>query len=336
MNLDMDLYDTLQQERITPPPAAATLEGTRQLLGTECRRAGRARRSRHPAMRWAVPLAGVTFLAGAGAAAWAITWTDPTTSTTFECGNDTYIPVESGNPIADCHNALAKLEPVVPQLEGWITASGLVAVLPVGDAPPVGSTRLPAGFSVNRSVLYVGDVLGDEAQPMATTCTTTDSAAAYARSQLELADLAGWDVQVRPTTGTSGAPLGSTTSSRRASGLRTQGGDGGSCTGYTGYLDPTSRTAYLLPVPLSAAGSVDVQLDERLRTQLVSGASPACDTSAQAAALVRNDASELGIATADYSVSVAGGVGTSSHSCALVTIDPGGSIQATIWQVPPA
>jgi hypothetical protein len=293
----MDLYDTLQQARTTLEPTV--LDHTRRLLETECRGSARARvtgRSR----RWAVPLAAATFLAGAGAAAWAVTRSDPTTATTIECGTDTFIPVQSGDPVVDCRNALAREETSVPPLEGWITPGGLVAVLPKGVAPPTGSTPLPSAFAVDSSVLYVSDVLGDEAQPIATTCTTSNAAVAFARSQLALAGLVGWVVQVQPSTG-----------------------QGGPCAGYSGYLDASSHTVVLTPMPVSSPNSVDVRLDERLRTH-------------QAATLVRSDANELGLAPADYSVNVASTIGENQTTCALVTIDPVGSIQATIWQVPQA
>jgi hypothetical protein len=109
-------------------------------------------------------------------------------------------------------------------------------------------------------------------------------------------------------------------------------GQGGPCAGYSGYLDASSHTAVLTPMPVSSPNSVDVRLDERLRTQLVSGRSHSCDSTAQAATLVRSDANELGLAPTDYSVNVATTIGKSQTTCALVTIDPGGSIQATIWQ----
>ena len=249
--MDRDLYDTLLRLRPTPAPRDGMLDGARERLEAECRDAVVARGSRR-ARRWAVPLAAATFLAGAGAAAWAVTWSDPATSTTFECGADTYIPVESGNPVADCHAALARQEAVVPPLQGWLTSGGLVAVLPKGEAPPAGSTPLPSGFAVDRSVLYVSDVLADEAQPMATSCTTSATAAAFTRSELALADLVGWSVQVRASSGASGA-----------------------CVGYSGYLEPSSRTAVLAPIAVTSASSVDAQLDERLRAQPASGTSRA-------------------------------------------------------------
>ncbi len=261
--------------------------------------------------RETAPLAAVPLLAGAGAAAWAVTRNDPSASTTIECGTDTFIPVESGNPILDCHNALARQESVVPPLAGWITPTGLVAVLPTGEAPPPGSTPLPAAFAVDRSILYVGDVLDDEAQPIATTCTTSGAAAAFARAQLQLADLPGWSVQVRSSTGSSGP-----------------------CVGYSGFLDTSSHAAVLVPTPPSSASRLDVRLDERPRTQLVSGPSASCDTSSQAVALVGSDARQLGLAPSDYAVSVASTIGSAATTCALVTIDPGGSIQANVWQVP--
>jgi hypothetical protein len=303
----MDLYDTLVATKSSAPPDSDRFTATRRLLVSECRQL-RTHRVRGP-RRWAVPVAAAAFLLGAGAATWAVTRTDPTTSTTIECGADTYIPVESGNPIADCHAALARQEAVVPPLAGWITPTGLVAVLPVGVTPPTGSTPLPSTFAVNRSILYVGDVLNDEAQPISASCTTSEQARSFARFQLDLADLRNWSVHVRTA-------------------------QSGTCVGYMGYLDSSSQGVTLVPETVSSATNVEVQLDQRLRAQLTSGPSATCDTSAQAASLVEDDAHALGMAPGDVAVSVAGRIGTSATTCALVTIDPGGSTQAIIWQVP--
>ena len=47
-----------------------------------------------------------------------------------------------------------------------------------------------------------------------------------------------------------------------------------------------------------------------------------------------SDARALGLRPSDVAVNLASTIGSSPQTCALVTIDPGGSIQATIWQVP--
>ncbi|HEV3212055.1 MAG TPA: hypothetical protein VGZ03_01530 [Acidimicrobiales bacterium] len=308
----MDLYEALREARTTPDPEPSVLEHARRQLVAESRRARRYR-SYRGARRWVASLTGVTLLAGGGAAAWAITRGDPQTGTTIECGPSTFIPVQSGNPVLDCRNALAHLESTVPRLAGWITPTGLVAVLPWGQRPPAGSRPLPANFEVSRSILFVGDVLNDEAQPTVSDCTTASSAVAFAYAQLRVAGLGGWTVQVR---------------AEQSSGV--------GCTGYTGYLDPSTATAFLVPVSLSTAArpGVDVRLDGLLRAQLVSGPSARCDTSAQAATLVTEDAVGLGLAPSQLSVSVAGAVASTSPTCAIVTIDPGGSIEAVVWQVP--
>ena len=301
----MELLDELGAAGAVPSPPRALLRRTEHQL----RALERTPLRRGLPRRWIAAAVAVAGVAGAGSIAWAVTGADQSArfGTTIECGLNTYIPVESGDPIADCQSAMSR-QGSVPPLDGWLTPDGLVAVLPVGVSPPAGSTPLPAGFSFDKSILYVNDVLSDEASPIVTSCTTAAQAHQYAVSQLALAGLSGWDVQVDST----GA---------------------GSCAGYVGYLDTEDGTAVLQSVGIDTGQGSDLRLDEALRAQL-QGSPGACATRDDAVADVEADAQHLGIPADSYQVNVAGAVGGGGPSCAIVTIDPGGSIEATVWLVP--
>jgi hypothetical protein len=311
----MDLLDVLDEARATQAPSVDAMTSVRTRLHHEARRAQPQPGRRHLSRRWLVSIAAFASMIGAGATAWALTNDVARTNTTIECGVDTFIPVESGNPILDCHSALAAQGSPVPPLAGWITPTGLVAVLPTDVSPPSGSTPLPAGFTEDRAVLYVNDVLNDQATPIATGCTSPSDATAFAQRQLRLAGLGSWSVSVR----------------------RADGGSSAGCVAYFGYLDATNSEVVLVPAPFTGGASSNppVRLDLLLRAQLITPETSRCLTSAQASALVADDAARVGIPDSQVAVSVAGPIGGGAE-CAIATIDPGGSTQVDIWDVPAA
>jgi hypothetical protein len=310
----MDLLDVLDDARATEAPTVGTMASVRIRLGAEARRV-HPRPRRHLSRRWMVSMAAFASMIGAGATAWALSSDGPRTNTTIECGVDAYIPVESGNPILDCQHALAMQGSTVPPLAGWITPTGLVAVLPTSVAPPAGSTPLPRGFTEDRSVLFVNDVLNDVATPIATTCTSPADATAFAQRQLRLAGLGTWRVSVR----------------------QPDAGSSAGCLSYFGSLDATNQEVVLIPWTFTSAASDNptVRLDVLLRDQLITPGTARCLSSAQAAALVEDDAARVGLPASQVAVSVAGRLGAGAE-CAIATLDPGGSTQVDIWEVPPA
>lgn len=234
--------------------------------------------------------------------------TNPTTTTTIECGPDTYIPTESGNPVADCYAALARSESQVPPLEGWITATGLAAVLPVGTAPPAGSHPLPAHFQVSAPIRFVTDALGDQAGPLATSCLTAQQATRYARSVLGVAGLGSWQVSVQ--------------------------GDGGTCPSYFAAVDAGSSAVDLQALGSSqgaGANNVGTRLDDELKEQL--GAT--CAAAPDAVALAQRDAAALGIAADTMTVSNGGTVGA-APGCAAAFVEPAGFLDVVVWTAPVA
>jgi len=261
----------------------------------------------HPGIRAA---AAAAVLATGGVTVWAAVGghTNPRTNTTIECGYNTYIPVESGDPVVDCRNVLRRQDHQVPALSGWITPTGLVAVLPKSDRPPAGSVPLPKGFHENGSVLYLDDEMNDVAAPIATGCTSAANAKGFASKELGVAGLSGWVVKVRP-----GA---------------------GSCSIYVSLTDASSKTLTLIPESYSSSPNVTVSLDKRLRSQLGSSPDARCVAPADAAALVKLDARDLHIDARSVIVSQGGAIGTGSPKCSIATLDPAGGIEVTIWIVP--
>ncbi|MGO9197257.1 MAG: hypothetical protein ACLQK4_09025 [Acidimicrobiales bacterium] len=278
---------------------------------------GRARRpwfgarllGSHPGISAA---AAAAVLATGGVTVWAAVGrpTNPRTNTTIECGYNTYIPVESGDPILDCRNVLRRQDHRVPALAGWITPTGLVAVLSKSDRPPAGSVPLPKGFHEKGFLLYLDDEMSDVAAPIATGCRSAANATGFASKELGVAGLFGWVVKVR------------------------QGA--GSCSIYVSLTDASSKTLTLIPESYNSSPNVTVSLDKELRSQLGSSPDARCVAPADAAALVKQDARALRIDARSVIVSEAGAIGTGSPKCSIATLDPAGGIEVTIWIVPGA
>lgn len=306
----MDILEQLHDVSAVPPVSEERLARLRARLAVASTASAppvRRRFLRVP-QRVLAMVAAVVVTSGS-VAAWAVvsSQTNPSTTTTIECGQDTYIPVETGNPILDCYSALANQEATVPPLIGWITPTGLVAVLPTGQAPPAGSRPLPASFQVDAGIRYATDALGDVAGPLMSGCLDPSAATAYATSQLAIAGLTRFQVTMRSS------------------------GTASSCPSYFTYLDPQHQSADLIPEgswSATSASNVTVVLDQELAKQL----NGSCTTTSDAEALARSDAASLGIADQALLVSAAGAIGSSS-SCATAFVEPGGAVDVVVWQV---
>jgi hypothetical protein len=312
----MDILEHLREVRSVPQASPEKLDAVRNALvatasaaatvtGTSASPRCRIRRVPQRVLVAAAALV----LTGGSVAAWAAVSSQqgPRTMTTIECGRDTYIPVETGDPVLDCYAALANQESPVPSLTGWITPSGLVAVLPAGEAPPLGSRPLPASFQVDAGIRYANDALGDVAGPLQSGCLDPTSAIAYATATLSITDLRDFAV----TVDSSSTPY--------------------ACPSYTPVIDPGRASVELVPTGSwnsSAATNVTVVLDQRLAKQL----SDTCTTTGAAEALARSDAGTLGVAPHALLVSDAGSR-ESSASCATAFVEAGGSFDVVIWQV---
>jgi hypothetical protein len=294
--------DVMARARRAIVTAATQSDGRRPRVGARLL-------DRHPGISAA---AAAAVLVTGGVSVWAGVrgHTNPRTNTTIECGYNTYIPVESGDPVLDCLNVLRRQDHQVPALAGWITPTGLVAVLPKSDRPPAGSVPLPKGFHENGAALYLDDEMNDVAAPIATGCTSAANAKGFASKQLGVAGLSGWVVKVRP-----GA---------------------GSCSIYVSLTDASSKTLTLIPESYSSSPNVTVSLDKKLRSQLGSSPDARCVAPADAAALVKQDARDLRIDARSVIVSEGGAIGTGSPKCSIATLDPAGGIEVTIWIVPGA
>jgi hypothetical protein len=310
----MNAFELLEHAGSVDPAGDEVMGRTRWAIATVASQSG-VRRPRLGARlldshRGISAAAAAAVLVTGGVSVWAAVGghTNPRTNTTIECGYNTYIPVESGDPILDCRNVLRRQDHHVPALAGWITPTGLVAVLPKLDRPPAGSVPLPAGFRENGSVLYLDDEMNDVAAPIATGCTSAASATGFASKELAVAGLSGWVVKVRP-----GA---------------------GSCSIYVSLTDASSKTLTLIPESYSSSPNVTVSLDKRLRSQLGSSPDARCVAPADAVAIVKQDARDFHIDVRNVIVSEGGAIGTGSPKCSIATLDPAGGIEVTIWIVP--
>jgi len=309
----MDVIDELRALGTTAPPSTATLDATRAAILEMAHDAPQRHRRwlQHRVLMSAAAMALVGGSSAVVAAAFART-TNPTTMTTIECGIDTYIPAETGNPVLDCYNALEEQGGTVPPLMGWVTPTGLVQVLPTGEHPAVGSTPLPPGFQVDAGVRYITASLGDATGPLLSTCTAPSVARAYAEGQLFVAGLTGWHVRVNAQSGTS------------------------ACSSYAAVIEPRSTTIELQSTPSSPSGdsgNVTIRLDDRLHAQMVSGPDAACLSTSSAEAIASRDAVSLGIASDTIIISDAGSVGT-GPTCATPFVEPAGNVDVVLWQTP--
>jgi hypothetical protein len=245
---------------------------------------------------------------------WSVTrTTTPKTTTTIECGTDTFIPVETASPVADCREWLSSQGGTVPPLVGWITPRGLVAVLPDGVAPPADSTPLPSGFEVDAGVRFVTDALGDAAGPLAAGCLSPTAATQFAKGQLAIAGLTWWHVAVDTSRGAT------------------------SCDAYAAIVNAPSATVVLDEYGASQGATSDpvTRLEAELHAQLVSGPNAQCLTTRAASVTASRDAAALGIASDAVVISDAGRIGRGER-CATPFVEPGGSVDVVLWQEPHA
>lgn len=296
----MDELQMVTELADVPAPDASHVASVREAL------LAMARTDAHPRRSGRILAAAAVVAAVGGGSVYAglrLSAASPSTNTTIECGPDTYIPTESGNPVADCYAALARSEATVPPLVGWITPGGLVAVLPQSDPPPAGSRPLPAGFQVSAPIRYVNDALGDQAGPLSTGCLSPAEATSYAEGVLATAGLGSWHVSVTPS--------------------------GSSCDAYVAVVDAGSSSVGLRGFA-STPGSANVEneLDQTLQGQLRS----TCTSAASAMALARGDAQHLSIPSDALSVSDGGVIGTTG--CATAFVEPGGDVDVVVWTVP--
>lgn len=311
----MDVMDQLQAIGEVTDVSEARLSATRALLveASSSPRGHEAGRPRAP-RRVLSMVAALAVVSGGSIAAWQLVsrTVDPSTTTTIECGQDTYVPVETADPVLACHDALARLGGTVPPLTGWVTPTGLIDVLPTGTTPPAGSTRLPSHFQVDTGVRFVTDALGDEVGPLATGCLSASAATSQVTSDLTLAGLPGWHVEL------------------------SSGGTTFTCPAYVSTVDASTRTVSLDAIqggPVQGTAP-DVRLDELLHRQLATGSDARCMSTADATALATRDAARLGIPTSALTVSDGGTLGASGSTCATPFLVPGGFVDVVLWQTP--
>jgi len=312
----MNVIEELRAVGVTAPPSPDTLDAVRvSILRAAPESATAPRYRRWLQHRVLTSVAAVALVGGGSVAVWAaLTATvNPKTATTIECGVDTFIPVETGNPVLACYEALAHQGGTVPPLVGWVTPTGLVEVLPSGQRPLAGSTPLPSGFQVDAGVRYATDSLGDASGPLQSGCLSSPSAIDFTQGQLAIAGLASWHVRVD-------APNGST-----------------SCDAYTAVVEAQATTIVLESAPNGSpqgdAGNVTIRLDDELHAQLVSGPDAACLTTRAAEALASRDAASLGIPLDAVMISDAGMVGSGAR-CATPFVEPAGNVDVVLWQAP--
>jgi hypothetical protein len=287
----------------TVPAEQLHLDGVRSALLEAANERGTAR---HRTSRLLVAAVAAVALGGGSLyAAVRLSSSSPTTNTTIECGLDTYIPSESGNPVGDCYASMARTQSQVPPLEGWITPTGLVAVLPQSVGPPAGSRPLPSGFQISAPIRYLNDALGDQTGPLSTGCLSSQAATSYVDQVLNSAGLGTWQVALT--------------------------GGGGACPAYAAAVDPGTTTVAVSAYassPNAGAGNVGTTLENELGRQLAATCAPA----ATALALAKDDATQLGVPSSVLSVSDGGTIG-STAGCARAFVEPGGDLDVVVWIV---
>jgi hypothetical protein len=299
----------------TEPPSAEQLGAIRDRLLVEARGHRSVPSHRPHRRRRTVASIAALALVTTGSAAFAaarLSSSRASANTTIECGIDTYIPVESANPVLDCYDTLARSGGQVPPLTGWISTSGMVEVLPIGTRPSAGSVPLPARFQVDPGIRYVTDVLGDATGPLLEGCLAPPSAVAYVQGQLAIAALTGWTVSVQPATG--------------------------SCDDYFAAIDAATSTVVLsgaaAPSSQGSGGDVELRLARLLTSQMVVGADARCLDAATAITTATHDATALGIASNVIGVSDGGVIGPAGPRCATPFVEPAGFVDVVIWMAP--
>jgi hypothetical protein len=302
-----------------PPPAHDVVTFARRALSNEIAATipGDGRRGGSRLGRVLAAASVMVAVGGLSLGAYRLSMSSPTTNTTIECGADTFIPVQTGDPLADCAATMARSGSSVPPLEAWASPSGLVVVLPENQSPPAGSTRLPSTFRVDTAVRFLTDSLSDEVGPLASACLVPSAATSVVDHAFHLTGLVGWSVAITP------APAPSN----------------GGCADYAAVVDPGTRRVNLMQgwstaSSMSSSSGADMRLDQLLAAQIGGGPGSRCVSVPGAMALANADAHALGISNDALSVSDGGSLAGAGTTCAHAYVDPAGFVGVIVWAIP--
>lgn len=270
--------------------------------------------------RWRAPLGALALGALVAAGSTLVgSHGNPRYGTSIECGNRIVQGV-TGEPVGDCTTLWPSLyHRRAPRLAAWVAASGGgVVVVPAGTRPPGNGalhwTRLPSGWSEDRTVAALVDQLDDVAGGIGSqACWSSGAALAVADATLRADALPSWRVQVKREPGEGSDP---------------------NCLAVDPSVDGANESVLLVerPVARSRYGVVASAAGARQRSRIVAATdrvraalARSCTGLAQAGALWRAQAHEAGVGNGSYVVFTGGSTWARASQCAQLTVDaPGG------------
>jgi|GEM_PF-2202292 len=283
-------------------------------------------------LRWLVPV--VVVAAGTTAAAgWAALRTDPKITTAVSCG-DSVVDASTGDPVADCAALwLREHGTAAPPLVAYVSPGGGVRVIPEGQDPGKGFTRLARTFRQDTALIELEGELGDVSRGLASGCLGEADARRLVSDQFSRLGLSGWTTDVRADD--PGSDM------RNVDGTPADGPP--AC--------PSGASRYM---PIVNADTTEVELvaglgqgtppegepyttlAHWLTDQLVRGPDARCLPVDQAAVLARQEAARVGLSEARSEVvfHLVPAADANLPTCARPTTTVGGTVEVTIRAVP--
>jgi hypothetical protein len=268
---------------------------------------GTRRRTVTRRRRLVLAVAALAVILTATAATWAIVRLGRAHETTsVQCligKSDAVIPSSSGNPARDCAvDYRREFGTASPQLVAYDNRLGGVTVIPRGQKPQAGWTRLVSGQDVD--LIQLQDSLDDYVNGLNSSCLDTAAATSLAESRLAQFGFTGWTVAVRSPESTSGTNT-------------CVAGD---------IVDPTTQSVTLIPTSVSSGPPETTfqTLAAKLRPIARS-----CVSLPSAVASVRAAASSLGLSESAKTYEL-NATRDNSLRCASVYETVGGTIFLTV------
>lgn len=257
-----------------------------------------------------VAIAVIVLAAVATAGTWVVLRAPAQETTSVQCligTSDAVIPSVSGDPAYDCAVGWQQeYGTTPPPLVAYDNGLGGVTVIPTGQKPQPGWTRLP-GQSQDVALIELQESLDDVINGLNSSCMDAAAATQLAEAKLAQFGFTGWTVTVRDA-GSANAP--------------------GDCVPAE-VIDPVAKTVTLIPMGGAlSAGGVPKELAEKLQP-----ATQSCLSLPAAAAAVRAAGDSLGLSPAppitvdSYNLET---VPDSSLRCASIVETVGGTIFVTV------
>lgn len=242
---------------------------------------------------------------GATAATWAVVRAPARETTSVQClidGNDAIVPSVSGDPAADCALEWQRDQGTTPPpLVAYDNGLGGVTVIPRGQKPQAGWTRLP-GQSQDVALIELQYSLDDAINGLNSSCLDPTAATRLTQAKLAQFGFSSWTVTVRD-------PSSANTP--------------GNCVSAE-VLDPVTTTVTLIAMGTTSAGGSARELADKLRPL-----TQECQSLPDAVAAVRATAAGLGMAESARTYDL-NAVTDDSMRCASITETVGGTIFLTV------